>query len=135
MPYCLKCGTKVEDAMTFCPNCGMQLKDAVQAPAPTTPTDQAPAVAVDQPTPKTGEDKPQKTEAPKQLTLHKRVDFSFIKYLAAGLILITFGVSAIMELTNPALASVESLEVMLLIMCFIVGGSAAYYFLAARRHI
>ncbi len=37
MPYCLKCGTKIEDEMAFCPECGAKLKEAEPTQAPSQP--------------------------------------------------------------------------------------------------
>jgi divalent metal cation (Fe/Co/Zn/Cd) transporter len=66
---------------------------------------------------------------------HERAEYSFIKYLVGGLILITVGISAILELTNPALASGEYLALMLLLVGLILICGAVYYALAGRKRV
>jgi hypothetical protein len=66
---------------------------------------------------------------------HERAEYSFIKYLVGGLILITVGISAILELTSPALASGEYLAIMLLLVGLILICGAVYYALAGRKRV
>jgi len=126
MTYCLKCGSKVEDTMTFCPECGTQLKEA----APTQSTSSEPSSKQDNPT--TNVEPPKPLTSPK-VKEHERAEYSFIKYLVGGLILITVGISAILELTNPALASGEYLALMLLVVGLILIFGAVYYALSGRK--
>ena len=125
MPYCLKCGAKVEDQMTFCPACGAPLKD-------TAPTQQ-PAEQPANPNPQPPEQASQPTKTAVPLNV-KSVNVGFLKYLAAGLVLITIGASAILELTNPRIATGEFFAVILLMIGLIVILSGVYYLFAWRRH-
>ncbi len=123
MPYCLKCGAKVEDTMTFCPDCGTQLKGT---PATVAPSPEA------SPKPSTAEVTQQK---PAASTGHRqqKPEHGFIKYLVGGLILITVGVTMILELENPALATGQTLAIMLLTIGLIVILGSVYYAISGRR--
>jgi hypothetical protein len=129
MPYCLKCGTKVEDAMTFCPNCGASLKDTV-------PERISPQATSSNPNPQPRvETTPPKPPEAAPLIKQVKADYGFIKYLDAGLILVTLGVSMIFELTNPRLATNGFYIIILLVIGLIIILSAVYYLLAGRRHL
>lgn len=111
MQYCPKCGNKVDDSMHFCSNCGLQLKDA-------TPNQTA-------------------TSQPQNQTMHehhRKVDHGFVSFLAGGLILVTIGVVAILELTNNLLEPGQYLVIMLTAIGLIVIFSAFYVFLGSYRH-
>ena len=129
MPYCLKCGTKVDDTNTFCPSCGTRLKD----PPAATAASPVPNPEV-KPEEKKEPEKPKETQEPPLLKKPQRPDHGFIKYLAAGLILVTLGVSMILELTNPELATGEYLAIMLFIIGMIVILSAVYAAFSGRKH-
>jgi uncharacterized membrane protein YdbT with pleckstrin-like domain len=127
MPYCLKCGTKVEESMTFCPNCGTQLKgdtpSTATAPEPSQKQEKAEETLTQQKP--AGSDKGKRQE---------KAEHGFIRYLVSGLILITVGVSAILELTNPAIASGTLLAIVLLTIGLIVILGSVYYALSGRKH-
>ena len=132
MPYCLKCGTKVDDSNTFCPNCGTQLKDSAATPAATAASPAPnPEVKAEE---KKEPDKPKASQEPPKIKKPERPDRGFIKYLAAGLILVTLGVSMILELTNPKYATGEDLAIMLLVIGLIVILSAVYAAFFGRKH-
>ena len=57
-----------------------------------------------------------------------------MKYLAAGLILITVGISAILKLTNPKFPMGELLPVMLFTIGLVVIIAAVYVAIAGRKH-
>jgi len=135
MPYCLKCGVKVEEAMTFCPNCGTQLKTVSQLASDPVASPNAAPVPNPTPQPKAETNVPsKKPELPPYLKPQGRADRGFIKYLAAGLILVTVGASMILELTNPQLASGEYLALTLFIIGLIVILSAVYAAFSGRHH-
>ena len=84
--------------MTFCPECGTQLKDAASSAAPTPKSNLRKRSSC------SGESATAKTRSA-PLKLKSTANLSgFIKYLVSGLILVTLGVSAIIEITNPSLA-------------------------------
>jgi len=126
MPSCLKCGSKVEDTDTFCQNCGTPLKDLAASPATST----APSLQV-----KAEENENlKKPNDPKKEKTQEKPDRSFVYYLALGLILITVGVSAILELTDGKLAMSALLAVMLFTIGLIVILAAVYAAFAGRKH-
>lgn len=128
MPYCLKCGIKVEDTMAFCPNCGAALKDSAPSPA------SAPELVPKQEQVKEN-NQLVTPQVPLQVRMQQKPRYSFIIYLVAGLILVTVGVSAILELTNPSLASGTYLAMMLLAIGLIVIFGGVYYALSGRKHV
>ena len=126
MPYCLKCGSKVEDTMTFCSECGTQLKGEI----PNASTSPEPSQKQ-----QTAQENPQtqsSTTAP-LIKMQQKPDHGFVRYLVSGLILITVGVSAILELTNPDIAVGTLLAFMLLTIGLIVILGSVYYALSGRK--
>jgi uncharacterized membrane protein YcjF (UPF0283 family) len=121
MQYCPKCGNKVDDAMTFCPNCGIQLKSAAASQA--TPTEPN----------KEQEKAEEKHEHPERTGKKEKVEHDYVYFLASGLILITIGVFAAFELTNPALMSGQYLAIMLVIIGLIVVLAAVYAAFSGRK--
>ncbi len=128
MPYCLKCGSEIEDKMTFCPDCGAQLKDA----ASTAPPMSSPSTNQEVPTPTVEQQKP---ETPLKVKKHGKPDNGFIKYLVSGLILVTFGVSAALEITNPSLGAGELVAIALLAIGIILILGVVYYALSGRKRV
>jgi len=121
MQYCLKCGSKIDDTMTFCPNCGTQLKGAAPSQAP--PTE-----------PNKGQEKAdEKRERPDSAGKKEKGEHDFVYFLASGLILITVAVFAIFELTNPALMSGQYIAIMLVIIGLIVVLAAVYATFSGRK--
>ncbi len=127
MPYCLKCGTKIEDTMAFCPECGTNLKDE----APSKPTSPEPSPKQDK---SEAEQKHQKTKNPHEGIRHQKLEYGFIKYLVVGLVLVTVGVSAELDLTDPAIVTGTLLAVMLLTIGLIVILGSVYYAVSGRKH-
>lgn len=119
MPYCPKCGNEVNDVMRFCSNCGFQLKDGPSQTAAAAPS--------------CGQETPQ-TQKPQVHDHSSKVEHGFISFLAGGLILVTIGISAILELTNDALTATQYLVVMLTVIGLIVIFSAFYVALSHYRY-
>lgn len=128
MPYCLKCGSKVEDTMTFCSECGTQLKGEIPSAAPSPEPSEKQQNAQEIPNPQTQTP----TTAP-LIKMQQKPELGFIRYLVSGLILITVGVSAILELTNPGIAVGTLLAFMLLTIGLIVILGSVYYALSGRK--
>ena len=128
MPYCLKCGAQVVDTVTFCPNCGTRLKDASAEASTPAPSPEQKASASEG-------GKPAKTEPVLKFRTHTKRNFGFLKYLDAGLILITFALYAIFEISNPRMAMGINLTLMLLTMGLIVICSLVIYVFFSRRGV
>jgi divalent metal cation (Fe/Co/Zn/Cd) transporter len=58
-----------------------------------------------------------------------------MRYLIGGLILITVGVSAILELTNSSLSSGEYLAITLLVIGLILILGSVYHALSGRKRV
>jgi len=120
MEYCPKCGSKVDDTMTFCPNCGTQLKGELQSQAPSA-------------NPSEGQQKAEEKHEHQEKA--GKGEHDFVYFLASGLILITIAVFAISELTNPALMSGQYLAIMLVIIGLIIVLSAVYAAFSGRKRL
>jgi predicted lipid-binding transport protein (Tim44 family) len=123
MSYCPKCGNKVDETMAFCPRCGASLKG--------TPTAQT---APSQPYRQEKAEKNEKHEKNQQTEKQEKTEQGFIGYLIGGLILITLGVFALLQLSGNYFSSGQGLAIMLLIIGIIVIIGAIYVALTARKH-
>ena len=105
MPYCPKCGNKVDETMAFCPKCGTSLKCA-------TPSQAAPA-----------------TQTQEKQVIHEnpeKGEHGFVYFLIGGLILIVVGVFAILFLTGRITTSGQDVAIMLIIIGIIIIIGAVY---------
>jgi uncharacterized membrane protein YvbJ len=121
MSYCPKCGNKVDDTMTFCPNCGVSLKGA---PPPTQPTRRRDEKA----------EKNEKNETTESREKQEKGERGFIGYLIGGLILITFGLFSVLQLSNALPDSGQNWAIMLAIIGIIIIIGAVYIALTAHKH-
>jgi uncharacterized membrane protein YvbJ len=112
MPYCPKCGNKVDETMAFCPTCGTALKGATASSA-------APN--------REKEEKQEKHEKP------QKGEYGFVGFLISGLILITIGAFAILDLSSNGSASGQDLVIMLVIIGLIIIVGAVYVATPARK--
>ncbi len=129
MSYCPKCGNQVDDSMAFCPRCGAPLHGA---PAPTAATTSATAPAYRQRNEK--QEKNEKNEKNESREKQEKGERGFVGYLIGGLILITFGLFSVLQLSNYFVAnSGQAWAIMLLIIGVIIIVGAVYVALTARR--
>jgi cation transport ATPase len=129
MSYCPKCGNKVDDTMAFCPRCGAALKGAPmgQAVPPAQPYPR------DEKTEKN--EKNEKDEKHESREKQEKGERGFVGYLVGGLILITFGLFAVIQISNPGmLGGAQSWALMLLVIGVIIIIGAVYVAMTARRH-
>jgi cation transport ATPase len=132
MSYCPKCGNKIDETMVFCPHCGAALKG--------TPTGQP---APSQPYPRRNEksEKNEKQEKqgnrdhPEKGEKQEKGEQGFIGYLIGGLILITFGLFSVLQLSGyfSTADSGQSWAIMLLIIGVIIIIGAIYIAMTARK--
>jgi uncharacterized membrane protein YvbJ len=123
MPYCPKCGNEINETMAFCPNCGIMLKGP--------PSDQT---ASSQPNTQEKDEKKENNQLPEKGEKQEKTENSFIGYLIGGLVLITIGVFALLELSGSFGSSGQGLAIMLLIIGVIVIIGAIYIALTSRKH-
>jgi uncharacterized membrane protein YvbJ len=112
MPYCPKCGNKVDETMAFCPTCGTALKGATASSA--APNSEK-------------EEKQEEHEKP------QKGEYGFVGFLISGLILITIGAFAILDLSSNGSASGQDLVIMLVIIGLIIIVGAVYVATPARK--
>jgi uncharacterized membrane protein YvbJ len=123
MSYCPKCGNEINETMTFCPHCGTMLKGS--------PTDQT---ATSQPNTLEKDEKKEKNQLPEKGEKQEKTEIGFIGYLIGGLVLITIGVFALLELSGNFRSSGQGFAIMLLIIGIIVIIGAIYIALTSRKH-
>jgi len=119
MPYCLKCGSDVGEAMAFCPSCGAALKTTNPNPAETQSQEQ------------------EKQEQPKNsptVETHDRNPNGVINYLIAGLILVLVGGFGILDLTSNFPASGPDITVVLILIGAIIISGAVYVHVPLEKY-
>jgi uncharacterized membrane protein YvbJ len=129
MSYCPKCGNKVDETMVFCPHCGASLKGTA-APALAPPTQ---PYRYEKAEKNENREKQEKAEHPERGEKQEKSEAGFVGYLIGGLILITIGVFALLDLTSP-LNSSQDLAAMLLVIGIIIIVGAVYIATRARKH-
>ena len=130
MSYCPKCGNKIDETMVFCPRCGASLKGTPTAQPP--PTQLYPrnekSEKNEKQEKKTTRDRPEKVEN------QEKGDRGFVGFLIGGLILITFGLFSVLQLSGYfGTDSGQSWAIMLLIIGVIIIFGAIYVALIARK--
>jgi uncharacterized membrane protein YkgB len=128
MSYCPKCGNKVDETMVFCPRCGASLKGTT-TPGQATPNQ---PYRYEKAEKNEKREKHEKREHPEKGEKQEKSEYSFVGYLVGGLILITIGVFALLDLTSP-LNSSQDLAAMLLIIGVIIIVGAIYIATTARK--
>jgi cation transport ATPase len=128
MPYCSKCGTKVEEEMSFCPKCGAAL--VVEQPS---------AVAAPQVPRAEKEEKHEKREKEERQEKREKTEkvekreYGYIGPLIGGLILIVLGIMFYLA-TTTALGTVTWAFFIILIGIIIIIGAIYAAITASRRH-
>jgi len=114
VPNCPKCGFNADETMDFCPKCGTVLKTSI--PAQVEPQSQK-------------DEKPENQPSPENLVEQadqEKNRYGIVNYLVGGLILITVGVFAILDLTSRFLTSGQDIALMLIIIGIIIITGAIY---------
>lgn len=125
MSFCPKCGNKVDENMVFCPHCGTSLKAAIPSP----PTPVQPYRRKDEKS-----EKNEKQEKQEKGERQEKGETGFIGYLIGGLILITFGLFSVLQLSGFfTVDSGQSWAIMLLIIGIIIIFGAIYVAMGARK--
>jgi hypothetical protein len=129
MSYCPKCGNKVDETMVFCPRCGASLKgtSTVQSAPPSQPYHRR-----DEKSEKN--EKQEKNNRSERNEKQEKGEQGFIGYLIGGLILITFGLFSVLQLSGYFAAdSGLNWAFMLLIIGVIIIIGAIYMAMVARK--
>lgn len=125
MSFCPKCGNKVDENMVFCPHCGTSLKAAPPSP----PAPVQPYRIKDEKS-----EKNEKQEKQEKGERQEKGETGFIGYLIGGLILITFGLFSVLQLSGFfTVDSGQSWAIMLLIIGIIIIFGAIYVAIGARK--
>jgi predicted lipid-binding transport protein (Tim44 family) len=123
MSYCPNCGNKIDETMVFCPHCGASLKavpSAQPAPAPVPPSHRR-------------DEKSEKNEKHEKQERPEKGEAGFIGYLIGGLILITFGLFSVLQISGYFTDSGQVWPIMLLIIGIIIIIGAVYVAFIARK--
>jgi hypothetical protein len=131
MPYCPKCGNEVDETIAFCPRCEISLKGAAL------PDQISPAQAFqDEKIENIEEEENQeKNEHPEKGEKQEKNEYGFVGYLMGGLILVTIGIFALLDLTNPSINSGQDLAAMLLIIGIIIIIGGVYIATTMRKSL
>ena len=89
MPYCHKCGSEVNESMTFCSQCGTPIKAAVTRPPMPPEYHRNEKSEKDEKQEK--QEKEEKMEKGEQYEKYEKHEFSILGPLVGGIILILFG--------------------------------------------
>jgi hypothetical protein len=127
MSYCPKCGNKVDETMAFCSHCGTPLK----AVPSSQPTPAQPYRRRDEKSEKN--EKQEKQERPERGEKQEKGEHGFIGYLIGGLILITFGLFSVLQLSDYFKDPGQIWAIMLLIIGIIIIIGAIYVAMGARK--
>ena len=106
MPYCPKCGNKVDETMTFCPNCGASLE--LQAAA-------RPTVTHETYRRHEKNEKQEKNQQNEKREKNEKGGFRFVGWLIAGIIIIVIGVFAFAQASGYITSAVENAVVIVII--------------------
>ena len=122
LPYCQKCGNKVDETMTFCPRCGASLKDQAVSGQATPPTYRGRNEK---------EEKNEKREKqePEKGEKREKGQSGYVGFLIGGLVLILLGAFSLLSAFNSALNG----AVFLLLVGIIVIVAAVYLAVTARK--
>lgn len=131
MPYCPRCGNKVDENMTFCPRCGASLKMETQVP----PLSSAPGGPTPVPPPMRNEkgEKQEKNQPNEKGEKHEKGEFGFVGFLIAGLVVLIIGVLGFLSVTH-AIASGWEGPLTLLVVGVAIILVGLYVAMTARRH-
>jgi cation transport ATPase len=132
MSYCPKCGNKVDETMVFCPRCGASLVGIPTGqPAPSA----QPYHRRDEKSEKNEKQEKQRNRnQPEKGEKQEKGETGFIGYLIGGLILITFGLFSVLQLSGYfTVDSGQSWAIMLLIIGVIIIIGAIYMAMVARK--
>jgi hypothetical protein len=134
MSYCPNCGNKIDENMVFCPRCGAPLKSA--APSQPVPAQPYPYRRRGEKSEKNEKNEKQEKQTnrdhPEKGERTEKGEAGFIGYLIGGLILITFGLFSVLQLSGY-FADGSTWAIMLVIIGIIIIFGAIYVALIARK--
>ena len=136
MSYCPKCGNKVDETMAFCPRCGASLKTpTMDQPSTPPPVPSQTYRRRDEKSEKNEkQEKQEKNSRSERGEKQEKGESGFIGYLIGGLILITFGLFSVLQISGYFTVDTgQSWALMLLIIGIIIIVGAIYVAMIARR--
>ncbi len=136
MPYCPKCGTKIDEEMSFCPNCGAALK--VEQPSVAAAPSQAPPAPPAPYRTEKGEkgekrEKEETREKGEKTEKREKQEHGYIGPLVGGLILIVLGLILYLEMTTVVASGVLWALFFVVIGVLIIGGAVYAAMRATKR--
>jgi len=130
MPYCPKCGAKVDEEMAFCPKCGAALK-VEQSPTEAMPTTPSRAEKAEK---HEKHEKEEKREKEEKAEKYEKREFGVIGPLIGGLILIFLGFIFYLQVTGILRGDVAFALFLIIVGILIIVGALYAARTAARRH-
>ena len=120
MSNCPKCGSKIEEEMSFCPKCGAPLR-AQQT------TSEARTIY-------RRDEKAEKSEKHEKTEKREKHEYGFLGPLIGGLILIVIGTIAYLRLAYDVNQEILWAFFLVLVGVLVIVGAIYGYTMAARRH-
>jgi predicted lipid-binding transport protein (Tim44 family) len=133
MSYCPKCGNKVDETMTFCPRCGASLKAGPSSQTPPAPLAQPYHRRDEKAEKNEKQEKHEKQMHSERGEKQEKAETGFIGYLIGGLILITFGLFSVLQISGYFNDAGQSWAIMLLLIGVIIIIGAIYVATTARK--
>ena len=134
MPYCPKCGNKVEEDMVFCPRCGASLKTEAPSQAAHAPPPSPQPVRQEKGEKGEKREKQEKQE-PEKGEKRETSQFGFLGFLIGGLILILIGVIAYLNATTSWLSGGVAGSIILLLIGLVIIIVGIYVATTARKRM
>lgn len=129
MPYCQKCGNKVDETMTFCPHCGASLKEQAVS-GQTGPA--APPPTYRRRDEKSEKNEKQEKREPEKGEKQEKGEYGFVGWLIGGLVLIIIGFFSLLRFSGY-FDSGANFAMMLLIIGIVIIVAAVYLTSVARK--
>lgn len=126
MGYCPKCGTEVDEQMTFCPRCGAPLK--AEAPVRVVHKNEKAEKSE-----KSEKGEKQEKESSEKGEKHEKGEFAFVSWLIGGLILMVAGTLAFLNLYYNFVNTAVGWALFLLAIGVIIIVAALYFVMVAKK--
>jgi cation transport ATPase len=132
MPYCPKCGTKIDEEMSFCPKCGAALK-VEQPSVVAAPSEPYRAEKEEKHEKREKEERQEKREKEEKPEKYEKREHAYIGPLIGGIILIVLGLIWYLDLTTVVASGVLWAFFFVLIGIMIIIGAIYAAMMASKR--
>ncbi len=132
MPYCYKCGSEVNENMTFCSQCGTPIKAA--APRPPMPPEYRRNEKAEKDEKQEKQEKEEKMEKDEQHEKYEKQEYGIIGPLVGGVILILVGFMFYLAVSGFIDVSSVWPFILIIVGAIVILGVAAGAFMARGKN-